>query len=1305
MQINGTPGDDILTGTDDNDFINPGPGNDTVDAGKGNDYIQAGGTGDGGSDTIDGGEGVDVASYNFSGESAGVTFTSSGSGPATRTQIDPLGGVDSLTNIEQVHIFGGSGNDVLTGDAGNNFIVGNAGNDILSGGDGDDFLQGGAGNDVLNGGANGIFVDTADYSQSTAGVNVNLALETATDGLGGTDTLIGIEGVNGTAFADTLVGNSVTNWFRPGAGNDTVDGGAGRDVVFYEDSTAGVTVNLEAGTASGSGIGVDVLASIEAVHGSHFADQITLANVGGYVFGRAGNDVLNGGSGNDNFIAGSGDDIIHGGNGFDNLSYPDDTFDGGLLAPTGVGVTVNLTTGKATDNWGTTDTFDGIEGVTGSGFADSLTGDGANNALDGGGGDDTIVGLAGSDFLQGGLGNDTLDGGAGNDTITGGAGNDSINGGAGDFDMADYFDAPAGVIVSLASGTSSGGAGFDTLAGIENIRGSRFADVITGDAARNNLDGQAGDDTLIGGAGDDFLQGGAGSDVLDGGEGAGDMAGYFNATSAVGVDLSTGTYSGGAAGDTLIGIENIGGSAFNDTLTGNALNNFIDGGNGNDNIFGMDGNDSLNGGLGNDLIDGGGGLGDNAGYFGALAAVDASLATGLATGGAGNDELHNIENLSGSLFNDTLTGDAGNNSLRGEAGDDTLIGGAGNDFITGGSGNDSIDGGDGAGDTADYFFSDTSAAVVVNLGTGTATGGGGNDTLTGIENVNGSAFGDTITGDANANTIDGRSGDDTLLGGGGRDSFVGGTGNDTIDGGAILDRVNYSDLNSINYGSSTGGVNVNLATGIVQDGMGGIDNLTNINFVTGSAFNDRFLGSSEANLFEQFEGGPGNDFIDGGAIDAVLQRNSNRVNYSTAGGSVTVNLAAGTATGAAGNDTLLNINHVRGSSFSDVLIGSNSAVVEQFEGRAGNDTIDGAGGIDIVRYDSADRAVNVNLATGVAQDGLGGTDALVNIEGIRGSAFNDILTGGNALNGTGVKDGFEAFTGNAGDDTIDGGGGYDRADYLTSTGAVTVTLGGTGVGFAADGLGGMDTLISIEGVRGSAFNDILTGSDSAAFESFEGREGSDVIDGRGGIDRVDYQFSVAGVTVSLKSGTAADGYGSTDSLSSIENVRGSAFNDLITGHKGTNVIEGGAGNDRINGGSGVDTAVFSGTQASYSILKHGNKVTVSGADGIDVLKSIEILQFSDGSLTLKGKGANDLFNSSNDSADDADDDGDWTDAAGNDSWKVGSAGDDDRGGAGRGGGDGPIWTGADAPHGSDFQSESDMAHGAPWLHSDGVYGS
>jgi len=132
------------------------------------------------------------------------------------------------------------------------------------------------------------------------------------------------------------------------------------------------------------------------------------------------------------------------------------------------------------------------------------------------------------------------------------------------------------------------------------------------------------------------------------------------------------------------------------------------------------------------------------------------------TGGSGSDTLTGIENLIGSGFNDTLTGDGNAN---------TLSGGNGNDTLDGDDGNDTLDGGSGT-DTATY--ASASSAVTVNLAVSGAqnTGGSGSDTLTGIENLIGSGFNDTLTGDANANTLSGGNGNDTLTGGGGSDSFL-----------------------------------------------------------------------------------------------------------------------------------------------------------------------------------------------------------------------------------------------------------------------------------------------------------------------------------------------------------------------------------------------------------------------------------------------------------------------------------------------------------------------------------------------------
>ncbi|QJW83674.1 hypothetical protein HK414_05230 [Ramlibacter terrae] len=126
----------------------------------------------------------------------------------------------------------------------------------------------------------------------------------------------------------------------------------------------------------------------------------------------------------------------------------------------------------------------------------------------------------------------------------------------------------------------------------------------------------------------------------------------------------------------------------------------------------------------------------------------------------------------------------------------------------------------------------------------------------------------------------------------------------------------------------------------------------------------------------------------------------------------------------------------------------------------------------------------------MAYDGEGGVDTLVNIEGLRGSRFNDVLTGGNVAN-----DAFEFFIGMGGNDTIDGGSGYDRADYNTAADAVSANLQ---EGIAYDGLGGLDTLVNVEGLRGGGFNDHLTGSTVA--NRLEGGLGDDTLLGGAGDD-------------------------------------------------------------------------------------------------------------------------------------------------------------------------------------------------------------
>jgi len=207
-------------------------------------------------------------------------------------------------------------------------------------------------------------------------------------------------------------------------------------------------------------------------------------------------------------------------------------------------------------------------------------------------------------------GADTLSGRGGDDVLEGRSGNDRLDGGVG-ADTASYASAGAGVTVNLAlSGSQDTGEGRDTLISIEGLTGSAFADVLTGDGGANRLSGGdgldwlnsadgsdvlwggEGHDSVWGGAGDDFLDGGTGNDTLDGGAGT-DTVIYAQAAAGVEIDLSIleDQLTRGAGVDTLISIENVIGSAFDDRLTGAAGANALTGGAGADVLTGGDGAD------------------------------------------------------------------------------------------------------------------------------------------------------------------------------------------------------------------------------------------------------------------------------------------------------------------------------------------------------------------------------------------------------------------------------------------------------------------------------------------------------------------------------------------------------------------------------------------------------------------------------------------------------------------------------------------------------------------------------------------
>ena len=259
-----------------------------------------------------------------------------------------LGGNDTLYGSLKV--------DTLYGLGGNDYIYGRDGNDLLFGNDGADILTGGAGADRLDGGAG---ADGVSYAGETVGVRVDLAIGVGRLGAAEGDILVSIENVEGSNAGDTLSGNAGANLLNGGGGNDVVnggggndvvrgndgndnllggdgsdtlvggagadrlDGGAGIDIATYAENTAGVTINLTAGTGVGGTAQGDVLISIEYLIGGSGNDGL---------IGGAAAETLSGGAGNDTLYGVGGADVLVGGAGADRFFFaaPNQTPVGGF---------------------------------------------------------------------------------------------------------------------------------------------------------------------------------------------------------------------------------------------------------------------------------------------------------------------------------------------------------------------------------------------------------------------------------------------------------------------------------------------------------------------------------------------------------------------------------------------------------------------------------------------------------------------------------------------------------------------------------------------------------------------------------------------------------------------------------------------------------------------------------------------------------------------------------------------------------------------------------------------------------------
>lgn len=389
-----------------------------------------------------------------------------------------------------------------------------------------------------------------------------------------------------------------------------------------------------------------------------------------------GNDRIMGGAGDDRLNGYFGDDVVEGGGGNDRLQGGDYGFSDDVMVydwdelriDTGIDtvsyahaagdVTVDLRV-KATMTYNSSDSgswlMTGGHQDTGGAGIDQLSGF------------ENILGSAHNDRLNGDDGVNSLWGGDGDDVIDGGAGDDSLDGGTG-IDTLDYSHASAAVTVSLAGRIATGGAGSDTVQGFENIRGSAFDDVLTGNSLANILSGMDGDDRMRGLGGDDQYWVDSVSDGVI--EAAG--GGYDTIFSTISYALPDHVEA-----LTLAWRANV-------DAYGNDLDNVLMGNSGNNRLVGRGGEDVMIGGAGDDIYH-----------------VNSPGDEVVEAPGGGNDSI--LSSISIDLtatevenarligrFGLDLSGNEAANILEGNTRGNLIRGAGGNDILTSGAGRDSF---------------------------------------------------------------------------------------------------------------------------------------------------------------------------------------------------------------------------------------------------------------------------------------------------------------------------------------------------------------------------------------------------------------------------------------------------------------------------------------------------------------------------------------------------------------------------------------------------------------------------------------
>lgn len=1157
--------------------------------------------------TYNGTSGNDTATYYFTNDTM--------YGGAGNDSLNAADGADL--------VYGGTGNDTLDGGTGNDSVAGEMGNDSIFGGAGSDNLTGGQGQDTIYGGnendvilGDGQFLAIANWASTSTGAAVNLTIVNSADGpvdlyfidASGSQVYYATIGAGQTYVQSTFVGH---NWVLKDLNGYFLEpiNGTGAQTVTYGPNLADV------------------------IYGGFGDDDIRAQYGNDLIYGDGGMDTIRGESGNDTAFGGDGNDLFYGGDGNDRFG-----------------------------DWNT------------DGGDDTVYGGDGNDTLIGAGDNDQIYGDAGDDYLSGGIGTDSLYGGTGNDVfwLTEDRQLDYIFGGeeGGDTDWIDFGNwlTTDGVTVTFA-GTDAGtydyngsGDASGTFAGIEAIDATEYADTINasmntssvhllGNGGADALTGGSGNDSLDGGTGNDTLIGGDGNDLISGGEDIGEVQ-----------RLTNGSFASGTTGwsETGGGVFSGAGYLFEATTTSGTLTHDAavsglqtgPGTNGAAQIaFDLAWSDAtpastagvttvevrINGvtyatistpnGDGSQATitysNGASGpvstIAETSAYTGPATTVTINLPatvpdTGTLTfytNAVGSDDIF-INNFS-VLVTDTVT--AGNDSLDGGLGNDTLYGGAGNDSLFGGAGTDSLFGGDN---------------------------------------------------------------DDTLVGGAGADTLDGGLGFDTAD-----------------YSASGAAVSVNLATGTGTGGDAAGDALSGIEAVQGSAYNDTLIGSTGADALyggagtDYFYGGGGHDSMFGGAATDVFDVGSGEGVDSIVGGEtgydvdflqfsgtvagVTVTLTgaeAGTyAFGGGGSGTFSEIEIITGTAQADSMDGSIAISTVNLQGNAGNDTLTGGSGADVIYGGANDDVLFGGDGNDIVQGDAGndlmygglGNDTISAVSG------NDTGYGGDGDDYMAAGSEAVAFYGGAGNDTLFGGyaastlDGGDGNDTITGYAGADQIYGGTGDDSLTGG-DGNDSLFGGDGsdtLLGGAGNDTLTGG--AGGDSLMGGDGADVIygasgdtvlGGEGGTDNDTLILNYADVESIAYGGgtneagvvtfTAASG-GGTLTFSEIESIQytgvvdgtsgndsiGSGYidaqgdeldgsdgnNDTVLAGDGDDEVKGLFGDDSLDGGAGSDTAVFSGDVTDYSFDYDPSGAlivtdSVGGRDGTDTISGFEYVEFN-----------------------------------------------------------------------------------------------